>query len=389
MTREKNTRASGTGTAARITKCLHPPLAKPKPHSGRFDRIRLRHAFCIIKVALLALHSVLLWGAVSAGGLHPHTEGFSHSISHPDGSQHHSTFIRHNTDVVPRDHDSGVYDANSGHVVSVHSTGAHGPAYGSSHVVASRPYGAYASGAYLGGGGYLAGGYAPAAYATGGYLAGGYAPGAYATGGYLAGGYAAPAVSVAAAPAVSVAAAPAVSVAAPVGAAVFGQGASLVHGHTLGGFGYGGGLGLSYGRGVGYGLGYGATAVGLGGAYGVGLGAGYGVSTYGAGYGLGGALGGYGYGLPTSRTVVQRGPYIGNRILPTAFGDVHAPHHEFHHHEHHTVHPVGGTSFVAAAAPAVSTAVVQPAGQFLAAVGGGVHHKVVGPDGTILGSFKK
>ncbi|CAN7989188.1 unnamed protein product, partial [Ixodes hexagonus] len=96
------------------------------------------------QIQLLLLHSVALWCAVNAGGLHPHTEGFSHQIHHPDGSTHHSTFIRHNTDVVPRNHESSVYDHGSGHVVSVHSTGPHGydqyPGY-RSQVVAARPAG--------------------------------------------------------------------------------------------------------------------------------------------------------------------------------------------------------------------------------------------------------
>ncbi|EEC01575.1 hypothetical protein IscW_ISCW001652 [Ixodes scapularis] len=96
------------------------------------------------RIQLLLLHSLALWCAVNAGGLHPHTEGYSHQIHHPDGSTHHSTFIKHNTDVVPRDHDSSVYDHSSGHVVSVHSTGPHGVgAYGGGYAVqvAAAPVG--------------------------------------------------------------------------------------------------------------------------------------------------------------------------------------------------------------------------------------------------------
>ncbi|KAL1419045.1 hypothetical protein MTO96_005162 [Rhipicephalus appendiculatus] len=206
-------------------------------------------------VQLLILNVLAFWSAVNAGGLHPATEGFSHTIAHPDGSTHHSTFIRHNTDVVPRDHESGVYDPQSGHVVSVHSAGVHGYGAGASHVVASRPLGAYGSAAYGGAA------YGGAAYGTLGAAYG--ALGAY-------GAYAAPPFSVAAAPAVSVAAAPAVAVA-----------------H--------------------------APAVSV--------------------------------AAPAATTV--RGPFINNRVVQTAFGDVHTPHHEFHHHEHHTVHPTGGTAFAA------------------------------------------
>ncbi|KAL3189473.1 hypothetical protein MRX96_002781 [Rhipicephalus microplus] len=207
-------------------------------------------------VQLLILNVLAFWSAVNAGGLHPATEGFSHTIAHPDGSTHHSTFIRHNTDVVPRDHDSGVYDPQTGHVVSVHSAGAHGYGVGASHVVASRPLGAYGATTYGG-----------AAYGTSAYGA----LGAY-------GAYAAPSYSVAAAPAVSVAAAPAVSVAAA-------PAVTVAH----------------------------APAVSV--------------------------------TAPATTTV--RGPFINNRVVQTAFGDVHTPHHEFHHHEHHTVHPTGGTAFAA------------------------------------------